>query len=122
MWTPVRFADNSPGQWGLGWEIHDRGGHRMVGMTGGGRAAVFLYPDDEIAVVVLTILAGAYPEDFIDSVAKLYTPGANCQVTTLITVCGKKPFLASTTTEVIQWVSDAHAATLTCNPLTHGGP
>jgi CubicO group peptidase (beta-lactamase class C family) len=75
MWAPVRFADNSPGQWGLGWEIHDRGGHRMVGMTGAGRSAIFLYPDDDIAVVVLTNLAGAYPEDFIDSVAKLYAPG-----------------------------------------------
>jgi CubicO group peptidase (beta-lactamase class C family) len=62
MWTPVAFANGSRGQWGLGWEVFDRGGHRMVGMTGGGRSAVFLYPDDDLAVIVLTNLAGAYPK------------------------------------------------------------
>lgn len=29
------------------------------GMTGGGRSAVFFYPDDDLAVIVLTNLAGA---------------------------------------------------------------
>ena len=75
LWTPVRFADGKPGQWGLGWQVFARGDHRMVGMTGGGRSAVFLYPDDDLGVVVLTNLSGAYPEDFIDGIAKIYAPG-----------------------------------------------
>ena len=74
LWTPVRFADGKPGQWGLGWQVFARGDHRMVGMTGGGRAAAFLYPDDDLAVVVLTNLSGAYPEDFVDGIAKIYAP------------------------------------------------
>lgn len=74
LWTPVRYADGKPGQWGLGWQVFARGSHRMVGMTGGGRSAVFLYPDDALAVVVLTNLSGAYPEDFIDGIAKIYAP------------------------------------------------
>ncbi|SFL32135.1 serine hydrolase domain-containing protein [Lysobacter sp. cf310] len=74
LWTPVRYADGKPGQWGLGWQVFARGSHRMVGMTGGGRSAVFLYPDDELAVIVLTNLSGAYPEDFIDGIAKIYAP------------------------------------------------
>lgn len=74
LWTPVRYVDGKPGQWGLGWQVFARGSHRMVGMTGGGRSAVFLYPEDELAVVVLTNLSGAYPEDFIDGIAKIYAP------------------------------------------------
>lgn len=74
MWMPVLFADGSPGEWGLGWQVLKRGDHRMVGMTGGGRSAVFLYPEDNLAIVVLTNLAGAYPEDFIDAIAKVYAP------------------------------------------------
>jgi len=42
--------------------------------TGGSRAAFFVYPDDDLAVVVLTNLAGAYPEEFIDELAGYYNP------------------------------------------------
>ncbi|TWB32180.1 serine hydrolase domain-containing protein [Nitrospirillum viridazoti] len=72
LWTPAAFNDGRPGQWGLGWEVLDRGGHRAVGMTGGGRSAFFLYPEDDVGVVILTNLSGAFPEDMIDQVAALY--------------------------------------------------
>lgn len=75
MWTPVEFDNGSPGQWGMGWLVLRRGDHRAVGMTGGGRSAFFIYPEDDVAVVILTNLAGAYPEDMIDRVASLYAPG-----------------------------------------------
>ncbi|MDZ5647371.1 serine hydrolase [Nitrospirillum sp. BR 11828] len=72
LWTPAAFNDGRPGQWGLGWEVLDHGGHRALGMTGGGRSAFFLYPEDDVGVVILTNLSGAFPEDMIDQVAALY--------------------------------------------------
>jgi CubicO group peptidase (beta-lactamase class C family) len=75
LWTPVAFNDGQKGQWGLGWQILSRGDHRAVGMTGGGRAAVFLYPEDGVGVVILTNLTGSFPEDMIDKIASIYSPG-----------------------------------------------
>ncbi len=75
MWTPIAFNDGQVGQWGMGWQVLRRGSGRSVGMTGGGRAAVSIYPEQDVAVVILTNLSGAYPEDMIDKVASIYAPG-----------------------------------------------
>lgn len=74
MWTPAAFTNGKYGDWALGWQVWRRGSHRAIGMTGGGRAAVFFYPEDHVGVVILTNLAGAFPEDFVDKVASLYAP------------------------------------------------
>lgn len=75
MWTPVAFNDGALGQWGMGWTILPRGnGHRAAGMTGGARSAFFIYPEDKVAVVILTNLSGAYPEDSIDQIATYWAP------------------------------------------------
>ena len=74
MWTPSAFNDGRPGQWGLGWQVLQRGNGRAVGMTGGGRAALFIYPEHDVAVIILTNLAGAFPEDMVDQIASLYAP------------------------------------------------
>ncbi|MEQ7872403.1 serine hydrolase domain-containing protein [Sphingomonas sp. ASV193] len=55
--TPVRLTSGKDTGYGLGVTLGDRGGHRVV--THGGEAVGFLstntvYPDDRIAVVVLT--------------------------------------------------------------------
>jgi len=75
MWTPVAFNDGKKGQWGMGWLVLDRPTHPAVGMTGGSRSAVYLYPDDKVGVVILTNLAGATPEDLIDEIAQGFIPG-----------------------------------------------
>ncbi|WEJ98371.1 MAG: beta-lactamase family protein [Candidatus Sphingomonas phytovorans] len=75
MWTRVPLANGSPGQWGMGWLVMERAQHRSVGMTGGSRAAMFLYPGDDVGVAILTNLAGAAPEDMVDEIAALYIPG-----------------------------------------------
>jgi len=72
MWTPVAFNDGGQGQWGLGWEVLGLPDHPVVGMTGGGRSAFFLYPKDDLGIVILTNLAGAYPEDIMDRIATIY--------------------------------------------------
>lgn len=75
LWTPVAFNDGKKGQWGMGWLVLDRPTHRAVGMTGGSRSAVYLYPDDKVGVVILTNLAGSTPEDLIDEIAQGFIPG-----------------------------------------------
>ncbi len=75
MWTPVAFNDGKKGQWGLGWLVLERPGRRVVGMTGGSRSAMYLYPDDKVGVVILTNLAGSTPEDLVDEIAQGFIPG-----------------------------------------------
>lgn len=76
MWTPATFNNGKAGQWGMGWLVLPRAaGHRAVGLTGGARSAYYLYPEDDVGVVILTNLNGAYPEDIIDQVAAIYAPG-----------------------------------------------
>jgi CubicO group peptidase (beta-lactamase class C family) len=74
LWTAGTYNNGLPTQWALGWMIKPRSQHRAVIATGGGRAAFFVYPDDDLAVVVLTNLAGAFPEEFIDELAGVYNP------------------------------------------------
>ncbi|WP_447929907.1 serine hydrolase [Sphingopyxis fribergensis] len=74
MWTPTAFENGEKGQWGLGWQVFARGSQRAVAMTGGGRAAVFYYPENRLGIVILTNLSGSYPEDMVDKVASLFAP------------------------------------------------
>jgi tetratricopeptide (TPR) repeat protein len=47
---------------------------RAVGGIGAGRTAFFIYPDHDLAVVVLTNLQVGAPESLIFEVARLYVP------------------------------------------------
>jgi CubicO group peptidase (beta-lactamase class C family) len=75
LWTQGRFNDGRTGEWANGWVVVDRPEHRSVGMSGGGRSAFSVYPDDGVAVIILTNLAGAYPEELTDPVAARFIPG-----------------------------------------------
>ncbi len=85
LWTAGTYNNGTPTQWAMGWVTKPRPKHRAVIATGGGRSAFFVYPDDDLAIVVLTNLAGASQEDFIDELAGYYQPGipAADPVTTL---------------------------------------
>ncbi|GAB3995560.1 hypothetical protein GCM10028807_36040 [Spirosoma daeguense] len=69
LWTAGTYNNGKPTQWALGWMTKPRPKHHAIIATGGGRSAFFVYPDDDISVVVLTNLGGAYPEEFIDELA-----------------------------------------------------
>jgi CubicO group peptidase (beta-lactamase class C family) len=75
LWTPARFNDGKLGNWANGWVVVDRHNHPSVGMSGGGRSAFSVYPRDGVAVVILTNLAGAYPEELTDPIAARFIPG-----------------------------------------------
>ncbi|NHZ98109.1 serine hydrolase domain-containing protein [Massilia sp. CCM 8734] len=76
MWTPSTFADGRPAPWALGWPAIRRGPgvQRAVAGNGGGRSAFYVYPDDDLAVIILTNLAGGRPDQLIDTVAGFYVP------------------------------------------------
>jgi CubicO group peptidase (beta-lactamase class C family) len=75
MWSPSVFNNGKSTPWCLGWGMNKfRKKHRAVGMSGGGRSAFLLYPDDDLAVIILTNLGGSYPEDFLEELAGVYDP------------------------------------------------
>ncbi len=75
MWSPGNFNNGTPTNWVRGWGIAKlRRDHIAIGMSGGNRSAIMIYPDDHLAVIVLTNLAGSAPEDFIEEIAGCYHP------------------------------------------------
>lgn len=58
----------------LGWPVIVRDEHPAVAPVGGMRSSFFVYPKDDLSVIVLTNLQGANPEYFIDEIAGYYIP------------------------------------------------
>jgi CubicO group peptidase (beta-lactamase class C family) len=50
--------------------------HAAVTAVGGDRAALFIYPDEDLAVVVLTNLMGSSPDQWVDGIAALFRPSS----------------------------------------------
>lgn len=74
MWTPGRYTNGKPTQWGMGWPLRPDVRHPIATGIGGRRSAFFVYPRDDLAIVVLTNLAGANPEEFIAEIAGSFYP------------------------------------------------
>lgn len=72
MWTPERLNDGSDSAWGDGWAVLQSGPDRRVAGMGGARSAFIVYPDQGLAIVVLTNLVGANPQNFIPRIATFY--------------------------------------------------
>ena len=74
LWTPGTFNNGEPTQWALGWVTKPRPSHTAIIATGGSRAAFFVYPEDNMAVVILTNLTNSFPEDLVDELAGIFRP------------------------------------------------
>ncbi|MET4675811.1 MULTISPECIES: serine hydrolase [unclassified Luteibacter] len=81
LWTSVVLNDGTTGGMsallngsGLGWPVTMRAEHPAAGPIGGMRSTFFVYPKDDLSVVILTNLQGADPENFADEVAAYYIP------------------------------------------------
>jgi len=79
LWTPQRLIsgkygglDDVANGYALGWPIIMRHDHPAYAPEGGERAAIFVYPHDELTVIILTNLMGGSPQGFIDNIASLY--------------------------------------------------
>lgn len=58
----------------VGWPVIVREDHPAAAAVGGGRSAVFIYPKDNLSIIVLTNLIGGSPDSFIDEIAGFYIP------------------------------------------------
>ncbi|WP_457325554.1 serine hydrolase domain-containing protein [Roseateles sp. P5_E11] len=72
MWTPEKLSSGAEGSWAAGWPVLASSPKRQVAGIGGNRAAFIVYPDEGLAVVVLTNLVGGNPERFIPQIAAFY--------------------------------------------------
>ena len=77
MWTVVKLKNGQPnsGDYGFGWEIETRDGHRVIRHSGswqGFRTEISRYVDDKLTVVVLANLESAEPGKIAEHVAKMY--------------------------------------------------
>ncbi|MEP7007885.1 MAG: serine hydrolase domain-containing protein [Sphingomonas bacterium] len=72
LWSADILNSGDRNAWAMGWPIVRAAPHPIVGGIGGGRSAFFVYPDDDLAVIVLTNLVGSDPQGFIDKIAALY--------------------------------------------------
>lgn len=79
LWQPTSLNDGKPAPWALGWPTIGRDGHRAVAGIGGGRSAFYVYPNNGLAVIILSNLAGGQPEQLIDTVAGFYLPALRQQ-------------------------------------------
>ena len=79
MWTAAKLNNGETGGfdsllngYGAGWVIVSRAKHPAYAAVGGGKSALFIYPEDDLSIIILTNLNGAFPERFIDQIASLY--------------------------------------------------
>lgn len=72
MWIPEKLNSGADGNWGAGWPVLAASPRRQVAGIGGNRSAFIVYPDDGLAIIVLTNLVGGNPERFIPQIAELY--------------------------------------------------
>ncbi|MCJ0742702.1 serine hydrolase [Pedobacter montanisoli] len=59
----------------LGWPVAQREAHPALAPIGGGRSAIFVYPQDDLTVIVLSNMQGSSPESFMDEIAGHFVPG-----------------------------------------------
>lgn len=81
LWTPARLNDGSTAGfssfingYAIGWPTVERAQHRALVSGGGARAALAIYPEDDLTIIILTNLLGASPVQFVDEIAALYLP------------------------------------------------
>jgi len=57
MWTPAKLNDGTVKKYGLGWFVDAVEGHKNIGHSGstsGFSASIQRFPDDKLAVIILT--------------------------------------------------------------------
>lgn len=79
LWTPTLLnngkkpgpADSTYGT-AIGFDTNFRDKNPVITALGGARNALYIYPKDDVSVVILTNLQGGHPQRFIEDIANLY--------------------------------------------------
>jgi CubicO group peptidase (beta-lactamase class C family) len=81
LWSPAKLNNgktagfnNLLNGYAAGWPVIIRARHSALAPVGGGRSAIFVYPEDNLSIIVLTNLSGGSPDAFIDKLAGFYIP------------------------------------------------
>jgi len=74
LWTARALNDGKPGPWGIGGWAFGRPEHPVFFSVGAAKSAFAVYPDDDLAIVVLTNLSADMWLPFIDGIAAYYLP------------------------------------------------
>lgn len=81
LWTPAVLNNGKTGGfsrllngYAAGWPTAGRAEHPAAAAVGGNRSAIFVYPEDNLSIILLTNLAGAFPDSFMDELAGFYIP------------------------------------------------
>ncbi|HEY0060256.1 MAG TPA: serine hydrolase [Flavisolibacter sp.] len=81
LWKPALLNNGGIGGfssllngYAAGWPVIKRAEHPALAPVGGGRSALFVYPDDALSIIVLTNLSGGMPDVFIDELAGFFIP------------------------------------------------
>ena len=82
LWSPAvldngktsGFSELENG-YAMGWQVVGREKHPAVSATGAGASTLIIYPEDGVAIIVLTNLLGSSPINFVDQIASFYIPG-----------------------------------------------
>lgn len=79
MWQPVELNSGQYGgfggilnKYGLGFPVVERVNHPAVAPLGGGRASLFIYPKDNLTIILFTNLMGSFPHEIVDDISKFY--------------------------------------------------
>lgn len=79
LWTPILLnngkkprSENPDEGTAIGFDTNLRSKNPVINQLGGARNALYIYPKDNVSVVILTNLQGAHPQHFIEEIANLY--------------------------------------------------
>jgi CubicO group peptidase (beta-lactamase class C family) len=70
--TPASLADGKANTFSLGWAIADQGGRKLMAFGGANTVAYWRFPDQHVAVIVLTNLQGSEPHALAGEIANQY--------------------------------------------------
>ena len=79
MWEPIKLNNGTYdgigenlNAYALGWPIVKREKHSAIAPFGGGRACIFIYPKENLSIILNTNLMGSYPNRIVDNISKFY--------------------------------------------------
>lgn len=72
IWLPMKLRDGKESSYGLGWDINDHKGLKVVGHEGGGAAWIAYFPSEHLSVIVLCNLNGARADEIQYGIADFY--------------------------------------------------